>query len=173
MAGHLAPSSSDEMIRKQRLLFPNSRGKSTVQADFPAYFYEIRCFCRHWGISEAGWGSILTRGDFSCMLATGNLVSRLVQCTWSPVFRKDLTMRGMSLFLMLLAMAMFMVGCDTTPQPLPSGAPDATSGVDVDYEPPPEEHEGQPITEPAPQPVQEDPIMEAPAEPGVDATDTP
>jgi PBP1b-binding outer membrane lipoprotein LpoB len=85
-------------------------------------------------------------------------------------------MRGMSLFLMLLAMAMFMVGCDNTSQPLPSGAPDATSDVDVDYEPPPEEQEGQPVTEPATEPMPEDPAVEAPAEPAVEApatTDTP
>jgi hypothetical protein len=37
MAGHLAPSSPDEMIQKQHSLFPNSRGKSTVQADFSPF----------------------------------------------------------------------------------------------------------------------------------------
>ena len=75
-------------------------------------------------------------------------------------------MRGMSLFLMLLAMAMFMVGCDTTPQPLPSGAPDATSDMDVDYEPPAEEQEGQPAAE-----GDAEPAEEAPAEPEAESSD--
>jgi hypothetical protein len=74
----------------------------------------------------------------------------------------------MSLFLMLLAMAMFMVGCDTTPQPLPSGAPDATSDMDVDYEPPAEEQEGQPAEE---TPAEEAPVEEAPAEPEAESSE--
>jgi hypothetical protein len=80
-------------------------------------------------------------------------------------------MRGMSLFLMLLAMAMFMVGCDTTPQPLPSGAPDATSDMDVDYEPPAEEQEGQPAAEGDAEPAEEAPAEEAPAEPEAESSD--
>jgi hypothetical protein len=70
----------------------------------------------------------------------------------------------MSLFLMLLAMAMFMVGCDAGSQPLPSGAPDAGSGLDADYQPPPEEQEGQPVTEGEAQPAEAAPAEAAPAE---------
>jgi hypothetical protein len=81
----------------------------------------------------------------------------------------------MSLFLLMVALAMFMVGCDTTSQPLPSGAPDATSG-DVGYEPPAEEQEGQPATEGDAEPAEEAPAEEAPAEPEAEsseATETP
>ncbi len=62
-------------------------------------------------------------------------------------------MRGMSWILMMLAMAMFVVGCNGAPAPPPAGVEDAPTHleVDEDYVPPEEEQVDQEADEEEPE----------------------
>jgi PBP1b-binding outer membrane lipoprotein LpoB len=66
--------------------------------------------------------------------------------------RKGVKMRGLHWILMMLAMAMFMVGCDSGPTTPPAGVDDAPTvlEVDEDYVPPAEEQGDQEAAEEEP-----------------------
>jgi hypothetical protein len=87
-----------------------------------------------------------------------------------PRFEKGLTMRNVSWICMLIALAMFTVGCDTGPKPAtPSGVDEAPTTMDV--ETPMEETGTEPATDAPTEPAPE-PAADAPMEPATEVPAT-